>query len=50
VLKVVNDQALDVWIFERARINAFRSNVSGYSANAWDVPTWNIEQWQIGPR
>ncbi len=47
VLRIVNAQALDVWIFERARINAFRTSVSGYAGNAWDVPTWNIAEWRV---
>lgn len=49
VLRIVNDEALDIWIFERARINAFRTIVTGYAGNAWDVPTWNVTEWRLAP-
>lgn len=48
VLRIVNEEVVAVWLFERSRINAFRSQVSGYATNPWDVPTWNVEQWRIG--
>lgn len=50
VQRIVNDEALAIWLFERSRINAFRTGVSGYAVNPWDVPTWNVAQWRMDTR
>ncbi len=46
-LKLLNDGVTFIWLFERARIDAFRANVGGYKGNVWDTITWNAEEWFI---
>ncbi len=47
VLKKVNDQAISVWLYNRAGIDAFRTNVGGYKSNPWDNVTWTAEDWFV---
>ena len=46
-LKIVNDKVLGVWLFTRAEIDAFRSNVDGWEPNGWDGITWKTENWTV---
>lgn len=45
MLKIVNDNVVSVWLYNRANIDAFRANVGGYRGNPWDNITWSIEDW-----
>jgi peptide/nickel transport system substrate-binding protein len=45
ILKKVNDNVTNVWLYNRANIDAFRANVGGYKGNPWDNITWSIEDW-----
>jgi peptide/nickel transport system substrate-binding protein len=45
ILKKVNDNVTNVWLYNRANIDAFRANVLGYRGNPWDNITWSIEDW-----
>ena len=46
-LKLLNDAAVIIWMYERSGIDAFRANVFGYSPNVWDNITGNTEDWYI---
>ncbi len=46
-LTLINQNAVAIWLYERARIDAFRSNVFGWTGNVWDNITWNTEDWYI---
>ena len=48
-LTLLNEQAVIAWLYDRAMIDAFRSNVVGWSPNVWDNITWNTEDWYIKP-
>lgn len=47
---IVNDQVLAIWLYEKARINAFGPRIIGDRANVWSVATWNVEDWRIARR
>ncbi len=49
VLRVLNDEAVAIWLYERARINAFAQNLAGTAGNPWDVATWNVADWYLRP-
>jgi peptide/nickel transport system substrate-binding protein len=50
VMRIVNDNVLDIWLYDRSRVDAYRDSVSGTSGIAWDVPTWNVAQWQLAKK
>lgn len=47
VLQRVNDQVLNVWLYDRANIDAFRANVAGYKQNVWDEVTATARDWFV---
>ncbi len=47
--KAINDSYNVIWLYERARIDAYRTNVGGWQGNTWDTITWNAEDWFIRP-
>ena len=47
VLRTLNDRVVAIWLYERARINAYAPSVRGYVANPWDQATWNIQDWSL---
>ncbi len=47
VLRAVNDDAIDVWLYNRALIDAFRANVGGYKSNPWDNLTGSSQDWFV---
>ena len=47
---IVNEQVLAIWLYEKARINAFGPKIVGDRANVWSVATWNIEDWRLARR
>ncbi len=47
---LVNEQVLAIWLYEKARINAFGPKIVGDRANVWSVATWNIEEWRLARR
>jgi peptide/nickel transport system substrate-binding protein len=46
-IKGINDAYAIIWLYERASIDAFRSNVSGWQGNVWDNITWNAGDWYL---
>ena len=49
-LKLLNDAHVIIWLYERAGIDARRTNVGGWSGNVWDDITWNQEEWYLTAR
>lgn len=47
---IVNEQVLAIWLYEKARINAFGPKIVGDRANVWSVATWNVEEWRLARR
>lgn len=46
-LKRLNDNAMIIWLYDRANIDAHRKNVNGMKGNVWDEVTWNAEDWWL---
>jgi len=47
VFKRVNDEVLNVWIYDRADIDGFRKNVGGTKPNPWSNLTWSTQDWYL---
>lgn len=47
ILQIVNDNVLNVWLYNRSDIDAFRENVGGYRGSSWNEITWTTEDWFI---
>lgn len=48
-LKLLNQEAVKIWLYDRAGIDAHRTNVFGWKGNVWDNITFNTEEWWIRP-
>ena len=48
-LTLLNEAAVINWLYERAGIDANRTNVVGWQGNVWDNITWNTEEWYLKP-
>ncbi len=46
-LKILNDQNVIIWLYDRADIDARQDALRGWESNAWQRFTWNIENWFI---
>ena len=46
-LKILNDQNVIIWLYDRADIDARQNALQGWEPNAWQRFTWNIENWFI---
>jgi peptide/nickel transport system substrate-binding protein len=46
-VKGINDAYAVIWLYERASIDAFRTNVAGWEGNVWDNITWNAGDWYL---
>ncbi len=47
VQRALNERVVAIWLYERARINAYAPGVRGFVANPWDVTTWNVKDWSL---
>ncbi len=47
VLRITNAAIVDIWLYDRARISAYSSALRGHEPNAWDVATWNVQDWSL---
>lgn len=47
IFEKVNEQVLNVWIYDRADIDAFRKNVVGTKHHPWSSITWNTQDWYL---
>jgi len=46
-MKIVNDDVVGVWLYSRLDIDAFRTNVGGFSANAWAGSVRSVADWYV---
>lgn len=44
-LKLLNDQVVIIWLYDRADIDARQDALRGWQANTWQRFTWNIQDW-----
>jgi len=47
IFRKINEIAPAIWLYERGRIDAFRTNVLGWQPHAWGDITWNTEGWSL---
>jgi peptide/nickel transport system substrate-binding protein len=47
IFRKINEIAPAIWLYERGRIDAFRTNVLGWVPHAWGNITWNTEDWSL---
>ena len=46
-LKILNEQTVIIWLYDRADIDARVDSLKGWEPNAWQRFTWNIESWYL---
>jgi peptide/nickel transport system substrate-binding protein len=46
-LKILSDQNVIIWLYDRADIDARQNALEGWEPNTWQRFTWNIESWFI---
>jgi len=47
-ITTVTYQMLDIYLYDRGRIDAYRTRLHGVESNGWDQVTWNVERWWVG--
>src|SRR6266850_20553 len=46
-LTAVVAQVTAIWMYDRGRIDAYRTRLHGIRSNGWDQVTWNVAEWWI---
>jgi peptide/nickel transport system substrate-binding protein len=49
-LKRANDAHIAIWLYNRSRIDAYRTTVGGYQDNGWDDLTWTAQDWYMSKK
>ena len=44
----VSYQVIDILLYDRGRLDAYRTRLHGVRSNGWDQVTWNVEEWWVG--
>ena len=44
----VSNQVIDILLYDRGRLDAYRTRLHGVRSNGWDQVTWNVEEWWLG--
>ena len=44
-LKILNQEAVIIWLYDRANIDGQRVGLEGWRANPWQDFTWNTQEW-----
>ena len=44
-LKILNQEAVIIWLYDRANIDGARAGLEGWKANPWQNFTWNTQEW-----
>jgi len=47
VLRILNEEAIAIWLYDRMRIDALRPEVAGHAANPWAQTTWDVAEWYL---
>jgi peptide/nickel transport system substrate-binding protein len=46
-LKLLNEQYVIIWLYDRSDIDARQDALRGWQPNAWQRFTWNVEDWYV---
>lgn len=46
-LKILNDQVVIIWLYDRADIDARQDALRGWRPNSWQRFSWNVEDWYL---
>jgi peptide/nickel transport system substrate-binding protein len=46
-LKILNQQAVIIWLYDRANIDGRRVGLEGWKGNPWQGFTWNTQEWYL---
>ncbi|HEY9325145.1 MAG TPA: peptide ABC transporter substrate-binding protein [Candidatus Limnocylindria bacterium] len=46
-IKLLNDAYVIIWMYDRANIDARRTELQGWQPNVWQRFTWNVADWYI---
>ena len=46
-MKLLNDAYVIIWMYDRANIDARRTELQGWQPNVWQRFTWNVADWYI---
>ena len=46
-IKLVNDAYVIIWMYDRANIDARRTELQGWQPNVWQRFTWNVGDWYL---
>lgn len=46
-IKLLNDAYVIIWLYERANIDARRTELQGWQPNVWQRFTWNLKDWWL---
>ena len=46
-LKILNEQYVIIWLYDRSDIDARQDVLRGWQPNAWQRFTWNVEDWYV---
>lgn len=49
-LKILNDQYVIIWLYDRADIDARLDALGGWEPNAWQRFTWNVQNWTLAKK
>jgi peptide/nickel transport system substrate-binding protein len=41
-------QVTGIWVYDRGRLDAYRTRLHGIKSNGWDQVTWNVAEWWLG--
>jgi peptide/nickel transport system substrate-binding protein len=44
-LKILNEEAVIIWLYDRANIDGARVGLEGWKPNPWQGFTWNTQEW-----
>jgi peptide/nickel transport system substrate-binding protein len=46
-LKLLNQEAVIIWLYDRANIDGRREGLEGWKPHPWQGFTWNIQEWSL---
>ncbi len=46
-LKILNQEAVIIWLYDRARIDGARVGLEGWKGNPWQNFVWNSQEWSL---
>ncbi len=50
LLRIIDDDAVAIWLYDKARIDALAATVTGHRANPWAQATWDVAEWRLEQR